>query len=267
MVEIKLYVITHGIQISKYVGLDSFKELIYVGNNKPNEKKEFVTDDTFEGNIAKRNSYYSELTGIYWILKNPDEHNIIGVEHYRRFFLRNHFGIKYYKTLRDKSISKLLKKYDVILPKKDSLGLSMYESYSKGAIRNDIDVLIDILSEKCSHQMKEILKVLFNNKIYHHNMLITNKQTFMNYHDWLFDILFELERRITDLDKRDNYNKRVFGFLSERLLTIYFIINKFKIKEVPIITIDSNLPPIINSFLQSSVFNIRKLKNLILFKE
>lgn len=46
---------------------------------------------------------------------------------------------------------------------------------------------------------------------------------------WLFDILFTLEKRI-DLSEYDDYNKRVFGFLSERLFTVWPDYNREKYK-------------------------------------
>ena len=64
-------------------------------------------------------------------------------------------------------------------------------------------------------------------------MMLCNKQILDEYSQWLFSILFNLEKRI-DVDKySDEYQKRVFGFLAERLLQIWVYHNKLKIKEFP----------------------------------
>ena len=56
------------------------------------------------------------------------------------------------------------------------------------------------------------------------------------------DILFDLKKKI-DISKYDDYNKRVFGFISERLLNVYIEKNKdkLKIKELPVYNIEEPL--------------------------
>ena len=69
-------------------------------------------------------------------------------------------------------------------------------------------------------------------------MIIAKKEYFNNYCEWLFDILFELEKKI-DLSNYDEYNKRIFGFLSERLLNVWLYKNKdLKIKQKVVYNID-----------------------------
>lgn len=66
-------------------------------------------------------------------------------------------------------------------------------------------------------------------------MFISRKKVFDDYYKWLFDILFEAEK-IIDISNYDNYNKRVYGFLSERLFNVWIEKNKdnLKIKEMPV---------------------------------
>ena len=69
------------------------------------------------------------------------------------------------------------------------------------------------------------------------NMLICRKEVFDAYSSWLFDILFELEKRI-DISGYNQYQSRIFGFISERIMRVWFIKNKMRIKELPIINTD-----------------------------
>ena len=50
-------------------------------------------------------------------------------------------------------------------------------------------------------------------------MMIMKKKYFDEYCEWLFDILFELEKRL-DISGYSDYDARVFGFVSERLLDV-----------------------------------------------
>lgn len=52
------------------------------------------------------------------------------------------------------------------------------------------------------------------------NMFVMKKSLFDEYCTWLFDILFELEKR-TDLSGYDSYEARLFGFMSERLFNVW----------------------------------------------
>ena len=58
-------------------------------------------------------------------------------------------------------------------------------------------------------------------------MIYTSKDIFDSYSKWLFDILFEVEKRV-DITNRDTYQKRIFGFLSERLLKVWVQKNNLK---------------------------------------
>ena len=53
-------------------------------------------------------------------------------------------------------------------------------------------------------------------------MFISKRELFDEYCKWLFDIIFEFYTLKSDeISKRDFYQSRAVGFLSERLLNVY----------------------------------------------
>lgn len=46
----------------------------------------YMGDDTGDS-ISAANQYYGELTGLYWLWKNCHDVDIIGICHYRRYFV------------------------------------------------------------------------------------------------------------------------------------------------------------------------------------
>ena len=68
-------------------------------------------------------------------------------------------------------------------------------------------------------------------------MWITKKDIYDRYCSWLFDILFEAEKKI-DLNNYDEYQKRVMGFLSERLFRVWLFMQPEAITEEYVKLID-----------------------------
>ena len=71
------------------------------------------------------------------------------------------------------------------------------------------------------------------------NMCVISKKKFDNYCKWLFDILFELEK-ITDLSEYSPLQKRIYGFLSERLFNVWIAHNNLNVKPVNMICLESD---------------------------
>ena len=68
-------------------------------------------------------------------------------------------------------------------------------------------------------------------------MFITSKKIYDTYCEWLFDILDEVESRM-DISKYNDYHKRIYGFLAERLLGVFMQHNHYKIYEAGVVQID-----------------------------
>ena len=70
------------------------------------------------------------------------------------------------------------------------------------------------------------------------NMFIMKKDILDDYSKWLFDILFELEKRMKN-NKYDTFHSRFYGRVSELLLDVYINTNKLKYKEINFIDIEN----------------------------
>ena len=134
----------------------------------------------------------------------------------------------------------ILKKYDVILPFSVSLKKSLTEDFCEiSGYKKDLDSVRNIIESKYPEYITTYDKIMNGNKIYFYNMLIASKSVFDHYCEWLFNILFELEKHI-DLTDYNEYQKRIYGFISERLLNVYFEHNKYKVFECGVINTEEN---------------------------
>lgn len=218
-----VYVITH--KNYKKPNIECYKTLL-VGAYKGHILGEDVLNDDNGENISEKNANYCELTGLYWIWKNINSEDYVGLVHYRRYFCKR--NIFKSTLLEEKRISKILKKYDLILPKKLNIVPNVYSQYEREHFKNDLDLCLDIINRDYPEFSKSVKTVMNADKASLFNMFIMSKKDMDNYCEWLFDILFKLEKQI-DVSNRDEYQKRVFGFISERLFNIWLNHNNFKI--------------------------------------
>lgn len=199
----------------------------------------YQSDDTGK-NIALKNNFYCELTGIYWVWKNFDIKDYVGFVHYRRFFKQSLFSSK---LLTEKKINKYLKNYDIIVPKKFNFPISIWDNYFKGGVgkEEDLKKLKEIINKKYNEYINSFNEVMNSYSATYCNMFITSKELFNKYAEWLFDILHEMEK-ITDLSEYTKAEARIYGYLSEILLNVWIKQNKLKVKYLDIIkTDDSNI--------------------------
>ncbi len=234
---------------------------LWAGKNGAEKYEGFIGDDTGD-NISDKNRYYSELTGLYWVWKNTKS-EIVGSCHYRRYFTianepvlyrlkrllyfpaglwKKRFGLIYTQNLKfwklkiisENEIVNLLEKYQAILPIRRKLKYSIEKHYSRYHNIEDLYLIEKILKSKHPEYLDSYKTVLKGNRLFANNMFILKWETFEKMMEWLFSILFKFEEE-TDLKEFNGYQERIFGFLSERLITVWIFHNDINYKELPLI--------------------------------
>lgn len=233
-----LYVVTHK-YLDKQINKTGYHTL-YVGAYRQQEKrKNYCFDDTGDS-ISERNPNYCELTGLYWLWKNSSDAQK-GIVHYRRFFTKNSFSSNpcfYYKV---DELNKYLAEYEILVAEKLFVPAeNVYEDYCAAHYKKDIDALKELIEEKYS-DYSEAFNTVFGRRYYSPaNMLYCDSKVFDSYCEWLFGILFELEKRI-DITDYNSEQARIFGFIAERMLNVWIEKNRLKVKRLRIVQTDSRM--------------------------
>lgn len=198
-------------------------------------------------NISKKNPHFCELTCHYWAWKNLKNIDIVGLNHYRRYFdftrkwpqfsADKHF-ISTETFLKQKykfpDLEKLLSKYDIILPVARHWRISNTQQYGDYHIAKDWEILRQIIKERSPQYIPAFEKTMdHSNKSVGYNMFITHWKHFDAYSRWLFDILFEVERRVPPIE--DPIQSRIYGYMSERLINVFCEYHRLKINHIPLI--------------------------------
>ena len=215
------------IYLPLHVGAEGKKELPYEKDNSGEH-------------ISEKNPYFCELTGVYWAWKNLDAKNV-GLVHYRRYFSgKSKFEVngKVKKIISENEVNKLLEKVDIILPKKRNYYIeTLYSHYEHTMYIEPLDITGDIVAEKYPEYKVEFDKLKKRRSAHMFNMFIMKKEVMAKYSEWLFDILFELEKRV-DVSKYDSFHARFYGRVSELLLDVWINTNKLSYKEVKLRSIE-----------------------------
>lgn len=230
MKEVIIYILTHK-EFKEEYDKELYKPLLN-GSRFIKEESNYIKDDTGD-NISELNPYYAELTGQYWAWKNSKT-DIIGFVHYRRWFARN---LKFDK-LTKKDILNDLKENDIILPQKTRLSKSLKETIINGLKENpdygakweDYVKLGEVIEVDFPEYFESFEYIMNSKTCYNNNMFICNFELADKYFCWLFDVLGMMEKEI-NFSAYPEDNKRVLGFFSEILLTVFVAKHNLKVKE------------------------------------
>jgi hypothetical protein len=200
-----------------------------------------VGDNTGE-NISEKNRNFCELTGLYWLWKNGTA-NAYGLSHYRRYFTnykKPGVDVKGIKVASTHELTDLLKDFDVILPRQRNYVVESVGTHYKNAhYAKDLAKLEKTVSELFPAYTASFDKVMSGRSLSLFNMFVMSKENFDRYCEWLFAVLFEVEKKI-DYSNYGPYQGRVFGFMSERLLNVWIChnIKSEKILFLPVVNLE-----------------------------
>jgi hypothetical protein len=215
----------------------------------------FSFSDDIGESIWHKNKHYSELTGWYWIWKNLRDVDVLGLCHYRRYFLLDNKRFLFLKKRRryfhptpdcfnyitaperTAFVEKALSKCDVIIPQRIPLDASLSQNYANCHMREDWDLFIQGIETLYPQYSTEISWFDKTSYIHPYNMMIAPREFFDRYMSTLFPLLFWMEEKRPF--RSDPYQCRVPAFLAERFFTFYLHVTRARAVEIPIAILEA----------------------------
>lgn len=202
---------------------------IHVGRANSRFKTEMagmIGDDTGDC-ISTKNPQYCEMTAHYWIWKNVQDTEFVGMCHYRRYF-----GI----DISEENVSEVMADTDVVMVEPSWYMDSVYSYFAKFMGAENMTILWMVLKKIHPEYVETLENVCDGIKFYPFNMLLCRKILFNEYAEWIFSVLDECEKYV----KPASYTnaRRALAYMAELLTGVYFIHRGMKIKTVPYYKID-----------------------------
>lgn len=243
MLNVSIYKFCHdwGSRVPLKYLLDDCRKPMLVGacfQNKEEYEGTEITlfDDDNTDNISKRNRDYSELTGHYYIWKHIHSDDIIGIEHYRRHFVKPSEISDGFELISKKEIINILTDYDFIVPVHESLAntttFDLYEICFHEVATEIVQYMKEYFKTRKDGEkyIKATIDDFISNKLYRCNMFITDKRNYDAYCEVLFGLLQYMYEKDMPRDK----NARILGAVGEVFTIIFVHANNLKYKEIDV---------------------------------
>ncbi len=231
-------------------------------------KKGFSLDNSGD-NISIRNPGYCELTGLYWAWKHLDA-DYIGLAHYRRHFSARRTRDPFDGVLRYSDLLPKLGRIRVFVPRKRRYFIeSLYDHYRHTHYISQLDETRAIIGERYPAYLPAFDKVVRRTWGHMFNMMIMERGLVDRYCAWLFDVLFELERRVSEgkvkMPELSPFQARFYGRISEILFNVWLehcladgTLDRKEICEIPCRFMErENWGRKVFAFLKAKYFGVR----------
>lgn len=191
----------------------------------------FRQDDAGE-NISDKNRSYCELTAQYWAWKNVDA-DYYGFFHYRRYLYPDAAERRPYRLAGTPSealldelgydgFSAWIEDCDLVVPKPEEMHISVRGHYAAAPFhhKRDLELAEEIVRRRYPDFVPAMNTYFAGTAHYFGNICIMKRQVFRDYCAWLFPVLEEFDR-LADVSGYGPQERRVNGYLAERLLGVY----------------------------------------------
>ena len=204
----------------------------------------YIGDDSGD-NISRLNLYINEITALYWMWKNTS-HTTLGLSHYRRFFTESDDEkFSYDKILTKDAALKILEQYDIIVAGIYFGGLTQHE-FIINDCGEDLAIFGEAVLKKYLLQAQpdylDAFEYVMNSTTFFKcNMFVARRNIVDAYCKWLFSFIIDATKealRIANLQELSWTPRRLMSFLAERMLTVWLIKNRLRIKELKVMQVD-----------------------------
>lgn len=180
--------------------------------------------DNIGENISNLNPYFCELTGMYWMWKNLKA-DYLGLAHYRRHFCfrkkKDADDSKWSSVLSTSEAQELCSQYDVIVPAKRHYVIETLSShYAHTHYKEHLEKTREIIKERYPQYLKSYDRELKKTSGYMFNMFIMRFDLVDEYCQFLFDVLFELDKKV-DISGYSTFQARYPGRVGEILFNVW----------------------------------------------
>lgn len=239
-----VYQATHG---PKCYETPNYCDVIECGAVLREDCKYNLRDDIGFDNISNKNPDYSEYTALYWMWKN-DKHEYVGLYHYRRIF-----------RISEKQIKKALEKHDLIAAYSHS-PKSLKEFCGDCVDGRTLELSMKILGKMYPDYYEDALKIIQEDEHFVCTLFVSKHQWMVDFCEWLFPLLFEIEQEVKDGVDGSVPNPRWISYIAEILFfTIYIKHNHFDVyyRNVTVFFDKQNITAkILRSHIYSSSFGL-----------
>lgn len=209
-----------------------------------------IQGDNTGDNISTKNPNYCELTGLYWAWKNLKDVDYVGLCHYRRYFdfsashkiidgeeiTPNELKRRYAQGDLTPDLDKIFTKYDAVVSPRLVLSYSPGMHYTMMHVPEELRLMKEAIHQVCPQYDSTFVKCMEKRNWHHpYNMILCKKKLFDNYASWFFSVIDEVSQhaKISEYP----YQSRIFGFMGEMLLQVYFEHNRLRMCPTPILVV------------------------------
>lgn len=191
--------------------------------------------------ISEKNSLYCELTALYWAWKNLPS-DALGLMHYRRYLGEPSRCLPWKPRIEriatGEELLDYLRKTPILLPKKRDYFIESREAqYVHAHGRAGLDVLRHVLAQKAPEYLPAFETSMKRTSGHCFNIFVMRRDLADAYCQWMFDILFEVEREMRRSMPQE-ITPRLFGFISERMMDCWLETNGYVYKELPVVNME-----------------------------